>query len=307
MLSLFILFILLGLIVLLSKSVRLGQYIYGINNFIEMRAAGLVYKVHHVKAERFIYLSNQATNKPNMLLLHGFSSDKYIWLKFAKHAHKDYNLIIPDLLGHGDIAYSVKQNYSAYEQAKYVQELIEALALQGPLTIVGNSMGGMIGAILAQQGLTSQASEMRKLVLINPAGVKSELAQQLHDQQHNPFSHSHRESVYAFYSTLMYQKPFMPPSVYAFIAEHQFLSKKAQYEKMFPEFFDPDTFIEKPIEHEGIEVVLIWGEEDKLLPMSDVALWQKFMNCQTHIMPLTGHVPMFERAKSTYQLIDNQA
>jgi pimeloyl-ACP methyl ester carboxylesterase len=40
----------------------------------------------------------------NVLMLHGFSADKNLWLRFARHFVGSYRVIIPDIAGHGEPA-----------------------------------------------------------------------------------------------------------------------------------------------------------------------------------------------------------
>jgi pimeloyl-ACP methyl ester carboxylesterase len=271
--------------------------------------------------DTFIYLTNNQITKPTMLLLHGFSADKTIWLKFARHAGKDFNLIIPDLLGHGDIPYSTQQNYSAFTQAKYVRRFIYAIGLKGSITIVGNSMGGMIGAILNSniqgndQVLSTQNSQpdadsyfntsvtIENLVLIDPAGAKSEFAMQNIALCTSHFIHRTTQESFDFYKFVMHKPPFMPPSVLAYISQTNYLQKQQQYQHMFADFFNPSEFFDKAMQSRCKKVLLIWGEQDQLLPVQESSHWQKLLPCETYILPYIGHMPMVECPAITYSFI----
>jgi len=293
--------------VFFSKSQTVGKYLYALNNWIEAHLAKLRTDQVWVNDETFVYLTNN-TQKPHMLLLHGFSADKNIWLKFAKHAQKDFNLIIPDCMGHGDIPYDKEQNYSAFEQAKYISKLLNALPIEGELTIAGNSMGGMIAAILAenhQQDAQYSLGKLtlKQLVLIDPAGAKTEFASTLHEQNHNPFTHLSLQEVYDFYKLSMHKMPFMPPAVMAYVAQHHYLDKNEQYAHMFKDFFNIDEFFDEPLNHVGCKTVLIWGEKDQLLPVTDSQKWQALVSCEAHLIPNIGHMPMLETPEKTYSII----
>lgn len=38
-------------------------------------------------------------SKPVIVKLHGFSADKMVWLRFARHLTEQYQILIPDLAG----------------------------------------------------------------------------------------------------------------------------------------------------------------------------------------------------------------
>jgi len=289
-----------------------------------MKIAKLVLRQHTTKNDVFSYFTNQQVHKPTMLLLHGFSADKTIWLKFAKHATKDYNLIIPDLKGHGDIPYSNKDNYSAFAQADYVRRFMHALGVKGPITIVGNSMGGMISAILATENKNhidkkshsnhensqiksdeyfQSAVIIDNLVLIDPAGAKSDFALQTRASASNPFNHQTMQDSFDFYKLIMHKPPFIPPSALAYISQTNYLDKRQQNQHMFHDFFNPEEFFEQPLHSSARRITLIWGEQDKMIPATDASNWEKLLPCETHILPNIGHMPMVECPEATYLLI----
>lgn len=316
MVFIFVTLIILLLLVLwclfISKSSTMGRILYELNTTFRARLAKLSHVQIKFGDDVFSYYTNNRKDKPCMLLLHGFSADKTIWLPFAKYASRNFNLIIPDLMGHGDVPYCETQNYSAFKQADYVKCLLTNIGLHdSPLIIVGNSMGGMIGTILASAH--SDANNVNKevrsslminnLVLIDPAGAKSDFALQLKQANHNPFSHKTLNDSFAFYKLAMQAPPFLPLCVKVHVAQTNYLSKKAQYEHMFSDFFNPDEFFACPITLNAAKIRLIWGEEDKIIPVSEAKYWEKLLNCNTAIIPNIGHMPMVECPSLTYSLL----
>lgn len=293
-----------------TKHQGIGKLLFGISNAIETRAAGLIKLKQCASGEEFSYLTNHEPSKPPMLLLHGFTADKTIWLKFAKLASKDYNLFIPDLMGHGDNVYHKDKSYSAYDQANYVRRFLHIINVNEPINVVGNSMGGMIAAILAKQNnsLTPaelEASEIKinKLVLIDPAGAKTKLAIARKEANHNPFVYDSLEESMAFFDLVMHKPPFMPPAVKAYVAQHNYIGKNVQLTHMLTDFFNPDEFFDEPFTTSAQNVTIIWGKQDGLLPVSDAQHWEKLVKCKVFILSDIGHMPMVECPKQTYSLI----
>jgi pimeloyl-ACP methyl ester carboxylesterase len=307
----FILFLTIAFIVwciFYTKHHGIGKFIYESSYSLETKAAKLFHVEQSKNGEAFSYLTNHQPSKPPMLLLHGFSADKTIWLKYAKLASKDYNLFIVDLMAHGDIQYNEQQNYSAYEQAKYVRRFLDVVNIKEPINIVGNSMGGMIAAILAKvdtanTGDDHKAIAINKLVLLNPAGAKTELALQRKKEEHNPFAHDSVDESIAFFDLTMHKPPFVPPAVKAYLAQTNFLSKKEQLTHMLTDFFNPDEFFDVPFTTSANEIILIWGKEDQLLPVSDAQQWENLLGCKASILSGIGHMPMVECPKQTYSFI----
>ncbi|MFT6736917.1 MAG: abhydrolase domain-containing protein 6 [Kangiellaceae bacterium] len=293
-----------------SKQYGIGKFLYETINSIGKRAAKLQHVRLNNEPEVYSYLTNHQPTKPTMLLLHGFSADKTIWLKYAKLASKDYHLIIPDLLGHGDIPYCEQQNYSSVEQANYIRRFMCAINIKEPITIVGNSMGGMIATILASESSTNfkagklnEVIEIDNLVLISPAGAKTDFASQLKPATNNPFHLDNMEDVTTFYKTVMYKPSFIPPALMVYIAQTNYLIKKKQYAHMFRDFFDYDAFFDEPLSTRAKKITLIWGQEDQLLPVSDAEYWCKLLSCESNLLANIGHMPMVECPQQTYSLI----
>lgn len=294
-------------ILFFSTSQSLGKMLYALNNRVEASIAGLTKRNIAIDEEQYIFLANNKVDKPLLLLLHGFSADKNIWLKFAKHANKDYHVVIPDLLGHGEVPYDPTKTYSTEEQIQYVSKLIVYLSgkYKASISIVGNSMGGMIAAKLLQQWANEPLVniKLKQIVLLDPAGAYSDFAKEMQAQLHNPFLHHTQESVFRFYEQAMHKMPFMPPSVFYYIAKVQYLDKYEQYEHMFSDFFNVDHFFKDNIDYSSEPPLLIWGDKDGLLPVADATVWEEFLSIKAIRLPNIGHMPMVECPKHTYELL----
>ncbi len=290
-----------------SRNPKVGEYIYLINSRIERKLASLHLFRHQQGDNTYIYYSNANKTKPTMLLLHGFSADKDIWLKFAKYAKDDYNLIIPDLLGHGEMPYFSENNYSAFKQATHIEALISDLNIKGEVIIVGNSMGGMISAILAQNYVSCASKPnytISKISLLDPAGASTNFAKVLAEEGKIPFEHNSSASVFEFFKLSMHSPPFVPPAVLSYIAEEKYLALREQLKHMFIDFFNIDEFFVDPFQLNDMEVQLIWGEFDGLLPLSEAEAWEQLLDKKALVLKDIGHMPMVECPKQTYNYIN---
>jgi len=89
--------------------------------------------VHYTRAGR--------PGKPAVVLVHGFSDNGLCWSPVARALEDDYDLILPDLRGHGLSARA--DAAPEVDMAADVAALIEHLGLDRPV-LVGHSMGAMV-------------------------------------------------------------------------------------------------------------------------------------------------------------------
>lgn len=115
-------------------------------------------KIHYVQA------GSSATEKPPLLLVHGFGASTDHWRKNISQLQADFSVWAIDLLGFGR---SAKPNlqYSANLWREQLHDFIEEV-IGKPVILAGNSLGGYISLCLAAQ----RPSSAQGLILINSAG-----------------------------------------------------------------------------------------------------------------------------------------
>jgi len=295
----FTLFILIALAIIcllilkFDSAFVLANFIYNSANKFEAKIANL--KHYSTWNEKFNlqthYLSNVEkfdNSKPIVVLLHGFSADKYIWNRICKRLNKEYQLFCPDLLGHGEVLYRPTDNYSAHEQVRFLINMIDDLNIQ-QFHVIGNSMGGLMTAIMLER----YPERILKSVLIDPAGIRSDFSLKMAKTNQNPFNHYNEADFFYFYDLIMAKPPYLPKFILRAIA-NKFIGKREQYVHMFRNFFNPDDFFDTRHEIEASNVMLIWGVNDKLMPVEDYIVWQNILDSTTYIYEDLGHMPMVE-------------
>ena len=108
-------------------------------------------------------LSESDNTKPPILLIHGWTCDSHDWLfQIHRLTTLGFNLIVPDLRGHGRS--SAPQ--STYSAAELVSDLVALLHhLRAPPAIIfGHSLGGLLTSQLA----VKHPSLARAVVLVDP-------------------------------------------------------------------------------------------------------------------------------------------
>jgi pimeloyl-ACP methyl ester carboxylesterase len=106
---------------------------------------------------------------PPVLMLHGLGVGGSVWQAFARRMLPNLAAIAPDLRGHGQS----DAPPSGYAPADYAGDLLELLETDGPLPVVGHSLGALVALQLADTRPTS----VTWLALLDPP---------LDDQLRNP-------------------------------------------------------------------------------------------------------------------------
>jgi abhydrolase domain-containing protein 6 len=248
------------------------------------------------------YESESSANKPTVLLLHGYSADKDVWPRFARHLVDDYHIIIPDFAGHGDTEFNKGWDYSAPKQSQRLLALIDKLDIQ-QVHLAGNSMGGFIAAYFAKDYPQRTLSAL----LIDPAGVRSpELSDmdKMLAKGRNPFEIHNSEEFAEFYAMTMANPPWLPGFVLDAVGE-DYQQRLSQLQQIFTDFHGKDM-LDSQLSEIQVPVLLLWGQEDRLIHVSAVDVWKAGIpNIQAEVWKGIGHMPMVEVAERTATLYKN--
>lgn len=265
----------------------------------EAAQADLVSKTADLDGLIMTYNESKAPrgDKPVLVMVHGYTSNKGIWSKCAKFLKDDYHLIIPDMAGHGETPYDVDMNYSIPSQAAWLEKLMTHLNIE-KAHIAGNSMGGFIAAYF------SKYYPQRTLgsILLDPAGInspeRSELAAIFEDTGQNLFLSSEIKDYRRLMGLTVAKFPPMPGFLFKALAGMH-ISRRDSHDHIFNDFFDSD-FLEDDLQHIKAPTLLVWGRKDEILNISAVPIWEAGLaDCTTIIWDDIGHVPMFEAPQRT--------
>lgn len=281
-------------VMMVAYPVPTGQWVYDTSMAAEAKLYGFseqTIPVGDLSLSVYRNSTNLGSDKPSILMLHGFSAEKTVWLRFAKHLADDFNIIIPDMAGHGQTGFKPEWDYTAPAQAARLLALLDRLQIQ-QVHIIGNSMGGFIAAHFArlypERTLTA--------TLVDPAGVSSPepsvMGRMLTNGQ-NPFQVSSREDFDQFYSMTMSQPPFVPDFVKAGVAE-RYQARRDELKLMFEHVHGRDA-LDEHLSSIAVPVLIMWGGQDQLIHVSSAEVWQQGLpNSEVKIWPEIGHMPMVE-------------
>lgn len=119
-----------------------------------------------------VYYDNKLKNpRLTVVFLHGISANSSTWISTIQQLRKDRELsevrfVALDLLGFGK---SLRADWLDYDYLEYDQALdraLVALKIEGPVVLIGHSMGALIAADYATN--FSPSVDLRRLILVSP-------------------------------------------------------------------------------------------------------------------------------------------
>ncbi|ROH86703.1 alpha/beta fold hydrolase [Stagnimonas aquatica] len=275
----------------------LGHWVYRDGGQLEARLSGFHREQIAAGDVTFsVYRGGTHPGRETIVLLHGYSADKQVWVRFAKHLLDRYEVIVPDLAGHGDTGFVHGLDYSAPAQARRVAAMLDSLHIERA-HLAGNSMGGFITAhfALAYPQRTLSAG------LIDPAGVSSPEPSdmgKLLATGRNPFEVHSRAEFDAFYAMTMAQPPWLPGFVLAAMAE-SYQQRRPALTEIFQGFHNRDALDGRLAEIPAPTLVL-WGDQDRLIHVSAARVWAAGLPKATLVIREgIGHMPMVEQPAET--------
>ena len=105
-----------------------------------------------------------------LILLHGFDSSFLEFRRIYPYLKKNFQIIIPDLLGFGFSPRHATDQYSPKKIISYLIDMIDNLKINKKIKIIGASMGGSAALNLAYE----IPDLIDKMILFSPAGLFGE-------------------------------------------------------------------------------------------------------------------------------------
>jgi pimeloyl-ACP methyl ester carboxylesterase len=236
-----------------------------------------------------------------MLLVHGFASFSYTWLKLQRHLPEEFRFISIDLKGHG---YSEKKHDSRLapvDQAVILSGLIKALDLRDVI-LVGHGMGGAVSLI----SLFSEDVRERvgKLVVLDSTGVIQTLPVFIADlTSAAPSGYLVKYTNEELMAWLVLKQAFHDETriddemvqEYGGVLRQEFAKECIVACARQISDFRLRAFHEN-IKDIDIPSLIIWGENDTIVELPEAYRFQSVLkNAQLEVIPDCGHTPQEEK------------
>jgi pimeloyl-ACP methyl ester carboxylesterase/CRP-like cAMP-binding protein len=268
--------------------------------------------VYHLNGQELHTIEEGSPNRQKAILIHGWSSSSYAMSPLSGLLSQRFHCISVDLPGYGSSPpFEGKASISRY--AELITDLIEEVS-DGPVVLVGHSMGGMISTTIAIQHpvlvermvlisptITGRLSPMINFLIspinmIERFGIGSLIVSAIErlyvgitDRLMRPVSFSDRSDItQADYLRLRAdaRRPGqgkVRAECFFAMRDHNLSGKLAN--------------IETP-------TLVIWGAEDNTVPLRDAGIVEdEWPATDLRILPKAGHWPHFESPAATRRLV----
>ena len=280
-----------GLAIALGLAGAIVYFIYPgvLLGFLQSAAvdnAGLSKRSIDLNGYQAHYYEGGDSGSPVLVLLHGFSDNKYSFVTSVNSLTQQYRVILPDLLGHGDNARLQELDHSVGGQVRFIRELLAALNVSGT-AIGGNSMGGHIAAAYALQ----HPQDTEALIVINATGVQLQ-----NESVYQEFPESVDPAFFEQFFDHIYVNPpqFPQPMLQHFANKLNaripfFNGVVKQIEK------GPLFRLNEQLTRVTAPALVLWGKDDPIVPVDYAELYaQQLSGATLKILPNTGHSPQYE-------------
>lgn len=235
-----------------------------------------------------------------LVLIHGSNASLFTWEPWVARLDNTFRVVTLDLPGHGLTGAVPNHDYSQEGMVKFTMEVVDKLGIKS-FAVAGNSMGGGVAARLAEE----HPDRVSALILVDAGGMPTPQGSSV------PFVFKYGRTPGIKWLLLH----VTPRSLVTDGLNKAIVHKEIINDRMIDEYWDfarmtgtrdataqrfalPwDTSVHDHIGDIKAPTLILWGEEDGLIPVvgahefHDAILGSKLI-----IYPNTGHIPQEEVA-----------
>ena len=250
--------------------------------------------------DRAVNVLDTGGDGPVLLWIHGLSANWQSWLLNIPQFMGSYRCVALDLPGFG-LSDMPAQDISITGYAATVDAVCDVLGID-VVSVIGNSMGGFVGAELA----LAFPTRVERLVLVSAAGLSQENVRREPVLAVGRLLATGAAQTAAYQDTLA-RRPRLRRLALAGVVRYPERLSVALTHELFQGTGKPGFLpaLEALLSYSfrdrlaGIEipVLIVWGEFDMLVPVGDATEYATLIgaNARRVVFNDTGHVPMIER------------
>jgi pimeloyl-ACP methyl ester carboxylesterase len=220
---------------------------------------------------------------PPLIFVHGLEGESLNWIQQMLDLRSRFHVYAIDLLGHGqtqqpDVAYSIEQQSEMLRQFLATQNIKSA-------DLVGVSMGGWIVLKLASE----HPEVVNRLVIADAAGLKFQT-----NLNARTFLPRTPDELTAFMAVLTPRQYHLPYIVSRDLLQ-QFAEQAWITRRIFDSMLTYQDVLDGKLQGINIPVLIIWGKEEKLIPMSvGEQMKQELPHSSLLVCTDSGHLAVYE-------------
>lgn len=256
-----------------------------------------------IRGRRVNYVDIGGGDMPDALLIHGLAGNWQNWLENIPRLAQERRVVALDLPGFGD-SEMPREDISISGYGEFVVEFARAIGISEPADVLGNSMGGFIAAEIG----VNHPEFARRIVLCSAAGIS------ITNLKRRPVLTAARitaafTNVVIARSETIAKRPGLRHAAMAYVFRHPSrIAADLAFQVMTgsgkPGFLDGldalmDYDFRDRLDDVKAPVLLVWGEDDNLVPVKDADEFERLIpNARKIVFDDTGHVPMLERPET---------
>nr|XP_020466800.1 monoacylglycerol lipase ABHD6 [Monopterus albus] len=283
-------------------------------NWYLRRRQGLVVRYSYNGSYRFCYHTRGKPGgaTPSLLLLHGFSASKDMWLPLVKYLPRNQHVVCVDMPGHEGTSRTSAKDYGIQGQVSRIHQFVESIGLdKRPFHLVGTSMGGSVAGVYAAH----YPAHLSSLTLIATAGLvyptDSKFIRRLKeiDEGHGgnsvPLIPTTVQEMEDMAKLCYYNLPKISRQLLRGLLNNR-IPNNDFYREVFMEIVgDKNRYLlQENLHLIKAPLQVIWGKEDQVLDVSGAAVLQAALpSCQEERLDNCGHSVAMERPRKAAKLI----
>ena len=248
--------------------------------------------------ERFLYVDGNkiryletGTSKNTLVLFHGLGGSAERWLPVIPLFEKHFRVIVPDLIGFG---YSDKPavDYTSDFFLRFLESFFKTACISKPC-IIGSSLGGQLAASYA----SSYPKQIKKLVLVSPAGTMKSSTKSLDAYIMAAMYPTKKNAALAFEMMEGSGKKIPDSIVDEFVMRMKLPNAKLAFMSTLLGMKSSKSIIPS-LSSISVPTLIVWGANDSVIP---IEFSQEFVSAIPDVIFLkiqnSGHTPYVEHPK----------
>ncbi len=232
---------------------------------------------------------------PTLVLFHGLGASSTSFYPVIEHLRRGYRVIVPDLPGYGWSRTPKGREYLAFSELVDVAEKFVARVAPRGAYLAGNSMGGWISAKIASR----RPDLVRGLALLNPGGPA------LRTEDWVDFARvvlaEEKGSIEEWLSRMFHKTPL---HMRLMSRDFRRIMRGPSVAQLMGSLQDHDFLSDEEMARVKGPSVLVWGENDRLIPEGCKAFYlKKLKGVRYEPVPDCGHCPQLECPDRTADIL----
>ena len=245
---------------------------------------------------------NVITGKPVLMLVHGINGSGRMWARNAGCLSTRFDLILPDLIGHGRSTRAWTGN-SVDEQVEHLRIILDSSGVKAPVHLVGCSYGGGVVANFAER----YPERVKTLVIYDgPASdYSSAMADSIAQRAGatdiiDLFAPENADEQDRLFRLALFDPPWMPRFALRQINERSKREREPCLALLRDLRANGEHYVSKRYAW-PMPTFLIWGEADRLIPLSVARAIQARHGLPADhliVIPKAGHAANYEQQEA---------